>query len=83
MAKRPDDIQLTGVSVVRKQYESTEQLVNRFRSVVKEQGILKDHKLNVMMSREERKNFKEFARSRRFQKKQKRIVDAMNDSYLL
>jgi len=65
--------------VERRQYESFDQLLYRFRQTVEKDGILKDYRLNVMMSREERKRFKQFANDRRVQKKLKR-VDGVNST---
>jgi len=66
------------VEVVRKKNESIESLINRFRSKVVKEGIIKDYKLNVMFSREERDKFKKFSTKRRVEKKSKRIKEAIN-----
>ena len=66
-----------GLIVTRKPNESLESLLNRFRNKVDAEGILKDYKLNVMFSREERIKFKEFSNKRRIDKKQKRIQEAI------
>ena len=47
--------------VEKREYESTERLINRFNKLVNDEGIMKDHKLNVILTREERKQFKIFA----------------------
>ena len=49
----------------------------KFNKVVKEHGILRTWKMNVFMSREERKTFKKFVRERRRNKKQQRILKAL------
>jgi ribosomal protein S21 len=66
------------VEVNRKKNESIESLINRFRSKVASDGIIKDYKLNVMFSREEREKFKKFSNKRRIEKKNKRIKEAIN-----
>jgi len=66
------------VEVVRKKNESIESLINRFRSKVAKEGIIKDYKLNMMFSREERNKFKKFSTKRRVEKKNKRIKEAIN-----
>lgn len=63
--------------VVKKDYETPERLINRFNKLVNDEGVLKDHKLNVMLSRRERKQFKSFASTRRNRKKTKRINNAI------
>jgi ribosomal protein S21 len=63
----------TNVCVKRGSKEPFESLLLRFRRKVESESVLKDYKCNVMMSREERKKFKEFTSSRRVKKKQKRI----------
>jgi ribosomal protein S21 len=69
-----------GVVVERRQYESIDSLLYRFRQSVEKDGILKDFRLNTMMSREERRRFKKFANDRRMQKKLKRVDDITNSS---
>jgi ribosomal protein S21 len=66
------------VEVYKKKNESIESLINRFRSKVASEGIIKDYKLNVMFSREEREKFKKFSNKRRVEKKNKRIQEAIN-----
>lgn len=68
----------TGLVITRKPNESLEALINRFRHAVDAEGILKDYKLNVLFSREERDKFKKFSTKRRSDKKNKRITDAMH-----
>lgn len=70
-----------GIGVIRRPNESLEGLINRFRNKVESESILKDYKLNVMFSREERKRFKEFSNKRRFDKKNKRIKEAIGRSH--
>lgn len=72
--------EVQGVSVTRKQYESLDALISRFRHAVDAEGILKDYKLNVMLSREERTRFKEFSNKRRADKKSKRVNKAIGRS---
>ena len=66
-----------GIGVNRNKGESLEGLISRFRRKIDEEGILKDYKLNVMFSREERIRFKEFSNKRRVEKKNKRIQEAI------
>ena len=56
--------------------ESNESLISRFRKAVDVDGVLKDYKLNFIISRKERENFKKFAALRRSKKKEKRIISA-------
>jgi ribosomal protein S21 len=70
-----------GIGVIRRQNESLEGLISRFRHKVESEGILKDHKLNVMFSREERKRFKEFSNKRRSDKKSKRVKEAIDRTH--
>lgn len=65
------------VEVIARKGESFESLLNRFRKAVDEEGVLKDYKLNSMMTKKERKKFKEFAADRRYKKKMKRVNDAL------
>lgn len=67
-----------GIGVSRNKGESLESLISRFRHKVDAEGILKDYKLNVMFSREERLRFKEFSNKRRVEKKNKRIQEAID-----
>ncbi len=67
-------------SVSARKGEPTDSLIRRFTRVVHRDGILKDYKLNVLLSREERANFKQFAALRRVRKKQKRVSSAMNSN---
>ena len=66
-----------GIGVNRNKGESLESLISRFRYKIDHEGILKDYKLNVMFSREERERFKEFSNKRRNDKKNKRIQEAI------
>jgi ribosomal protein S21 len=66
------------VEVYKRKNESIEIFINRFRSKVASEGIIKDYKLNVMFSREEREKFKKFSNKRRVEKKNKRIQEAIN-----
>lgn len=65
------------ITVERYANESFEAFHARFKKMVNVEGVLKDHKMNVLMSRNERKKFKQFAASRRTRKKQKRVVNAI------
>jgi hypothetical protein len=65
------------VVVEKRDYETMESLINRFRRTVDSENVLKDHKLNVILSRTERKQFKKFASQRRNRKKVKRVATAM------
>ena len=69
---------LINCSVTKKDYESSERLINRFNKLVSDEGIMKDHKLNVVLTRQEREQFKIFASKRRDRKKTKRIKTAIN-----
>ena len=62
---------------------SLEEAIRKFNSEVKDSGILRDYKINVIMSREERRAFKKFIRDRRRKKKQQRILRALErlDNY--
>lgn len=71
------------VCVERLKNESFEALLSRFRKTVEREGVLKDHKMNSLMSRTERNKFKEFASSRRSKKKQKRVTNAITNRGVL
>jgi hypothetical protein len=70
-------MKLINCVVERKPGERLESLINRFSKKINDEGVLKDHKLNVLSSREERKQFKLFASKRRTRKKIKRVSHAM------
>jgi len=72
--------EVKGICVTRKPHESLEGLISRFRHKVDAEGVLKDYKLNVMFSREEREKFKMFSNKRRVDKKVKRVKEAIDRS---
>ncbi len=68
----------TNIEVTRYKDEPFEAFLARFRKTVDKEGVLKDHKMNVLMTHRERKKFKAFAASRRSRKKEKRVSSAIN-----